>query len=478
MPYTIRPATKIVATVGPSSNSETRIRELIEAGVDVFRLNFSHGTREQHAEVCRIIRRVSTQIGQPVAILQDLQGPKIRVAELQNNEPVLLPTGSQVVLTNRNIAGTSEVVPTTYERLPEDVRSGDRILLDDGALELGVLSSNGTDVTCEIVQGGLLRPRKGINLPGVEVSTPAITEKDASDLRAGVELEVDYVALSFIRRREDVLQARQMLKEMNADLPLIAKLEKPEAIEHLDDILDVSDAVMVARGDLGVEMPPEMVPIIQKDILEKALEKGKPTITATQMLESMVNNPRPTRAEASDVANAILDGTGAVMLSAETASGTFPVESVRMMRRIALVTEKSGRVIRKFSRNSLDPVQALSHAANSLAEDLPEACAVVPLTSSGHTAKLISQARVSAPIWAYSYNEKVRRGLALWWGIHALLMPKLDTTEEIINWVEQDLQDRGFVSPGMTVIITGGMPIPGPTPTNFIKLHVIGSPRI
>ncbi len=475
MPVTERPATKIVATIGPASSSEQVLRDLIEAGVDVFRLNFSHGTVGEHAAVCACIRRISSRLDVPVGVLQDLQGPKIRVADLKDDQPVVLRRGERITLTNRDVRGTAQVVPTTYHELPNDVHVGDHILLDDGAMELAVLDADETDVTCEIVQGGVLKPHKGINLPGVKVSAPALTEKDVADMKAGVEMGVDYLALSFVRRSQDVLLARQMLHDLGADIPIISKLEKPEAIARLHEILQVSDAVMVARGDLGVEMPPETVPMIQKDILEKALAQGIPTITATQMLESMMSNPRPTRAEASDVANAILDGTDAVMLSGETASGQFPVEAVRMMRRIALETERSGRARLGVKREKMNSLQALSHAAYQLVEDMPQVMAVVPLTSTGHTARIISAARVPAPIWAYAYSEPVRRGLALWWGVRPLLMPKMDTIEEALDWVEQDLLDRGYVQPGSMLVITGGMPIPGPTSTNFVKLHVIGS---
>ncbi|MDQ3854996.1 MAG: pyruvate kinase, partial [Chloroflexota bacterium] len=275
----------------------------------------------------------------------------------------------------------------------------------------------------------------------------------------------------------DVLQARELLRDMGAQTPLVAKLEKPEAVARLDDILRVSDAVMVARGDLGVEMPPERVPIIQKEVLEKALVLGKPTITATQMLESMISSPRPTRAEASDVANAILDGTDAVMLSAETASGQFPVEAVKMMRRIALETERSRQMRHGHMPEDLNPVHALSNAARSLAEDLPQVCAVIPMTNTGYTARLMSAARVAAPIWAYTYTEQVRRRLSLWWGVRPLLMPKLETTEEAIAWVEQDLLDRRYINAGNMIVITGGLPLLAPSrTTNFIKLHVVGAP--
>ncbi|MDP9351370.1 MAG: pyruvate kinase [Chloroflexota bacterium] len=475
MPENERPATKIVATVGPASNSERMLRALIEAGVDVFRLNFSHGEAEQHAEVARTIERLSTGLNTPVGVLQDLQGPKIRVAELQDNEPVVLVRGERLTLTSRETPGTSKLITTTYEHLAQDAEAGDRVLLDDGAMELRVLSTSETDAVCEVIRGGVLKPRKGINLPGVKVSAPALTEKDLADLEIGVQMGVDFVALSFVRSPSDVQLAKERLRDLGANTPVVAKLEKPEAIAASDAVLRASDAVMVARGDLGVEMSPESVPMIQKDILDRALTLGLPTITATQMLESMISSPRPTRAEASDVANAILDGSDAVMLSAETAAGQYPVEAVRMMRSIALEAERSGRVRHAPRREHSTPVHALSDAARSLAGDLRNVCAVVPLTSTGYTARLMSGARVPAPIWAYSYTEAVRRQLSLWWGVRSLLMPKLETTEEAIAWVEQDLLDRRYVQPGAMIVVTGGLPLLAPTQTNFIKLHVVGT---
>ncbi len=464
-----------MATIGPASKDELVLRELLAAGVDVFRLNFSHGEPEEHAETCALIHKLAAGMDATVAVLQDLQGPKIRVGELARGEPVMLAAGSKVTITSRDVPGSSELVPTTYERLAHDVEPGSCLLLDDGAFELRAIDKNETDVVCEVVRGGLLKQRKGINLPGVHVSAPALTEKDVSDLRSGVEMGVDYVALSFVREAADVRTARKILESCGASTPIIAKLEKPEAVARLDEVMRASDGVMIARGDLGVELAPERVPMIQKDVMDRALVMGLPTITATQMLESMISSPRPTRAEASDVANAILDGTDAVMLSAETAAGQYPVEAVRMMRRIALETQKSGRLRRTGRRDDTTPTHAISNAARSLAEDMPNVTAVVPLSNSGRTARLVSGTRVAAPIWAYTYTESVRRSLALWWGVRPLLMPRLETTEEAINWVEEDLLDRGYVARGTMIVITGGLPLIAPTRTNFVKLHVIRS---
>src|SRR2546421_4567606 len=336
--------TKIVCTIGPATESEAQLELLMRAGMNVARLNFSHGTHQVHEQVIERVRAISARLGYPVAILQDLQGPKIRTGVLQDGKPITLFDGMQVTITTRDVVGNTQLISTTYKPLPQDVKIGDRILLDDGLLELRVIGKSDTDVECAVVHGGLLGEHKGINLPGVAVSAPALTEKDRDDLRFGVMQDVDYVALSFVRKPDDIHEAKQYIRKLQSehhgakkrnviDIPLIAKLEKPEAIVCLDEILEATDGVMIARGDLGVEMPPEKVPLIQKRIIARCNQLGLPVITATQMLESMVTNPRPTRAEASDVANAILDGTDAVMLSAETAAGAHPIVAVQMMVR-------------------------------------------------------------------------------------------------------------------------------------------------
>src|SRR5712692_3843990 len=334
--------TKIVCTIGPATSSEERLEQLMRVGMNVARLNFSHGTYQEHELVIERVRAISARLGCAVAILQDLQGPKIRTGKLQDGKPVTLVDGSQVTITTREVVGNTQIISTTYRPLPQDVKSGDRILLDDGLLELRALGTGETDVQCAVVHGGELGEHKGINLPGVAVSSPALTEKDRDDLQFGIAHGIDYVALSFVRSPEDVHEAKQLIQQYATevygekgrwDIPLIAKIEKPEAIEHLDEILKVTDGVMVARGDLGVEMAPEKVPLIQKRLIARCNEVGLPVITATQMLESMVTNPRPTRAEVNDVFNAILDGTDSVMLSAETSVGAFPIEAVQMMTR-------------------------------------------------------------------------------------------------------------------------------------------------
>jgi len=479
--------TKIVCTIGPATNSEEQLERLMQAGMNVARLNFSHGSHDEHAAVIERIRRISTRLGCPIAILQDLQGPKIRVGSLQGGQPIMLVDGAYVRITTRPIAGDSQTIPTTYMHLPQDVKPGDCILLDDGLMELRVLDADATDVHCQVVHGGLLKEHKGINLPGVAVSAPSLTEKDRDDLRFGIMHGVDYVALSFVRRPEDVLEARKLVHQFQAeseaegkhapvDIPLIAKLEKPEAVMQLNAILDVVDGVMVARGDLGVEMSPEKVPLIQKRVIARCNELGLPVITATQMLESMVTNPRPTRAEVNDVFNAILDGTDAVMLSAETATGAYPIEAVQMMVRIALETEAEDSTARQPQCQSLTQEHAVSHAARALSEEA-SVKAIVVLTRSGTSARLISKDRPRRPILAYTTSERIYRQLALWWGVWPHCIEIQGSTEALIEVVDRQLVEDHLVEAGEHVVIMGGVPIASRARTNFVKLHRVGNDR-
>jgi pyruvate kinase len=485
---------KIVCTIGPASHSVDRLRQLIQAGMDVARLNFSHGTYEEHAEVIQRVRALVAELGKAVAILQDLQGPKIRTGALQGGQPVFLQDGQILTITTRPVIGTAEAISTTYGDLPRDVQPGDTILLADGLIELRVLSTDDRDVRCAVVHGGLLGEHKGINLPGVAVSAPALTEKDRADMAFGVAHDVDYIALSFVRRPEDVITARAYLHELLKQqpplalppgvhpsahasvrtVPLISKLEKPEAIDHLEEILRVSDGIMVARGDLGVEIPPEQVPLIQKRIIRSCNEYGVPVITATQMLESMMTNPRPTRAEASDVANAVLDGTDAVMLSGETATGKFPVEAVTMMSRIILETEGHWQYRPPTTQRRVGHTQAVSHAACALAE-ATDVRLIVAFTRSGMTAQLISHERPGVPIVAYTPYPHVYRRMALWWGVIPRTCSMRESTEELLAQVDQLLLQDNFVQPGDNVVVTGGMPLAGQAPTNFVKLHHIAA---
>lgn len=471
--------TKIVCTIGPATSSEERIEALIRAGMNVARLNFSHGKQEEHAAVIARIRTISSRLGCPIAILQDLQGPKIRVGSLQDSKPIPLIDQTEVIITSRPVAGNSQTIPTTYKQLPQDVKPGDRILLDDGLMELRVLSADESDVRCQVIHGGLLKEHKGINLPGVAVSTPALTEKDRNDLRFGIMHGVDYIALSFVRKPEDVIAARELIHEYQVEyqgknrqtnIPLIVKLEKPEAVARLDDILKVADGMMVARGDLGVEMSLEKVPLIQKRVIARCNQLGLPVITATQMLESMITNSRPTRAEVNDVSNAILDGTDAVMLSAETATGAYPIEAVQMMARIALETEAGGRTAHQPESQQLTQTRAVSHAARALAEEV-SVKAIIVLTRSGNSACLISKDRPRTPIIAYTPSEHVYRQLALWWGVWPYCIELRGTTEDLIEAVERRLLEDKIVLHGENVVIMGGMPVASRARTNFVKLH-------
>ena len=475
--------TKIVCTIGPATNSEERLEQLMRAGMNVARLNFSHGTHDDHAAAIEHIREIAARLQCPIAILQDLQGPKIRTGQLQGGQPVTLADSATVTITTRSIIGDAHTISTTYQPLPQDVKAGDRILLDDGLIELRVLDTGATDIRCQVVHGGLLKEHKGINLPGVAVSAPALTEKDREDLYFGVQHGVDYVALSFVRKPGDVVEAKRLIQQYQAEaggkegqriIPVIAKLEKPEAVDHLDEILAVTDGVMVARGDLGVEMAPEKVPLIQKRIINRCNDLGLPVITATQMLESMITNPRPTRAEASDVANAILDGTDAVMLSAETATGSYPIEAVQMMVRIAQETEADGRTARQPQCKRLTQEHAVSHAARALSEEA-SVQAIVVFTRSGASARLISKDRPRVPIIAYTPSERIYCQLALWWGVWPRCIGLRGSTEELIREVDQRLQDDQLMQRGQHIVIMGGLPVASQARTNFVKLHRIGA---
>jgi pyruvate kinase len=473
--------TKIVCTIGPATSSEEQLEALVSAGMNVARLNFSHGEWEEHGAVIERVRRVSERLGRSVAILQDLQGPKIRTGKLKGGQPIALVNGAPLTITTQNIEGYAGIVSTTYQALPQDVKPGDCILLDDGLLELRVVDSDETEVHCIVVHGGLLKEHKGINLPGVAVSAPALTEKDREDLKFGIQHDVDYVALSFVRRPEDIVEAKAYIKQLQSEMgyeasetiPLIAKLEKPEAIEHLDEILKVTDGVMVARGDLGVEMPLEKVPVIQKRIIGRCNDLGIPVITATQMLESMITNPRPTRAETSDVANSILDGTDAVMLSAETSVGAYPIETVETMARIAVETESNGLLLRRPHCGDLTHAHAVSHAARELSE-VASVQAIVVFTRSGASAHLISKDRPRTPILAYTPSERVYRCLALWWGVLPRVIALAGSTEVLTNAVDQQLQDDQLIPSGAYVVVMGGLPIASSARTNFVRLLCVG----
>jgi len=465
---------KIVCTIGPASRSPRMIRKLIEAGMDVARLNFSHGTHQEHAQSFAMLREASVKFQKPIAILVDLQGPKIRTGALAGGGTVLLRAGQRFVITTAKVLGDSTRVNTTFHPLPREVKKGDRILLSDGLIELHVEKSNHTEVICQVVNGGVLGEHKGINLPGVKLHVPALTEKDRADLRFAAAHGADYIAVSFVRHPQDIVLAKALVKRTKKSIPVVAKLEKPEAIENLDEILKVSEGVMVARGDLGVEMSPERVPVVQKEIISRAREYRRPVITATQMLESMTENPRPTRAEASDVANAIFDGSDAVMLSAETATGKYPVEAVGMMARIIEEAEAS---IHEFPRPASTErlkvaetvAELVCHASRELHMKL-----IAVFTHSGFTARLVSRYRPLVPIVAFSPEAETRRRMALLWGVTSRSIVDIKKIDGLAAIAEKRLIEERLVRRGDVIGIVAGTPMGIRGTTNFMKFHVIG----
>ncbi|MDJ0810481.1 MAG: pyruvate kinase [Desulfobacterales bacterium] len=467
--------TKIVATIGPASNTRPLLERLVEAGMNVARLNFSHGSYEDHVEVIRTIRSISRTMSRPIGILLDLQGPKIRVGKLENGEPVRLKRNQSFAITNRDMAGTAAMVSTTYRALVTDVRKGDTILLDDGLIRLQVEKTRSRTVECRVINGGWLKEKKGINLPGVNVSAPSLTEKDKRDVNFGIKNGVDYFALSFVRTADDLRQIKAILNKQGAAIPVIAKIEKPEAVENLDAILAVADGIMVARGDLGVELPPEQVPTIQKRIIHATTSCNKPVITATQMLETMSTNPIPTRAEASDVANAIIDGTDAVMLSGETASGRFPVKSVRMMARIAREAESS-----PFMRYNIpyerDPADLVTHAvaqsAVNILHEIDGRC-VVAFSVSGKTSKQISKQRPAEPVYAFTSSTETYNRLSLLWGITPMYIPDIDNAQRLIASSENLLTEKKLLARDDLIVLVIGMGLKRGS-TNVIKIHRVG----
>jgi pyruvate kinase len=471
---------KIVATLGPASNTEPVIRDLIRAGVDVVRLNFSHSTHERKLAVLKLVRKVSREERKPLCVLGDLQGPKIRTSALKDHVPVLLKAGGRLTITPRDVAGTASLVGTTFKTLAENVEQGSRILLSDGLIELRVQEVNGGDVHCDIINGGMLGENKGINLPGILVRVPSLTEKDAEDLEFALKNGVDAIAVSFVRTAEDVRMVRNRVAALGFDTWIIAKLEKPQAIEHLDSILQAADGIMVARGDLGVEVPPEMVPAIQKHIIRRASEYSKPVITATQMLESMIENPRPTRAEVSDVANAVYDGTDAVMLSGESAVGKYPVEAVAMMARIVSEAERDIK-----DQNLWEPRDRQAHL--SIAETICEATAhasddldlrgVALFTESGQTARQLSKYHPSAPIFALSPVDVTINRLNLLWGTTPIRCPKVNSTEAMVETAEKLLEVNDYVRAREVVAIVAGTRTKSGS-TNFMRLHVMGEQEL
>jgi pyruvate kinase len=467
---------KIVCTIGPATRSPRMIRKLLHAGMDVARLNFSHSNHEEHAESFAMLREAAIEMKRPVAILADLQGPKIRTGALAGGGTVLLRAGQRFVITTAKVLGDSTRVNTTFYPMPREVKRGDRILLSDGLIELRVEATKSNEVICQVVNGGVLGEHKGINLPGVDLHVPAMTDKDRVDLRFALAQGADYIAVSFVRRAEDVQLAKALVKRAGKDTPIIAKLEKPEGIENLDEILLASDGVMVARGDLGVEMSPECVPVVQKNIIARAREHRRPVITATQMLESMTENPRPTRAEASDVANAIFDGSDAVMLSAETATGKYPVDAVGMMARIIEEAEAS---VHEFPRPAgterLKVAETIAelvcHASRELHMKL-----IAVFTHSGFTARLVSRYRPLVPIVAFSPEVNTRRRMALLWGVTPRRIVDVKTIDALPALAEKRLLEERLVKKGDVIALVAGTPMGVRGTTNIMKFHVIGNP--
>lgn len=468
--------TKIVCTIGPSCEDAETLSQMLKAGMNVARLNFSHGTHDEHARRVTAIREAAGRAGKNVALLLDTKGPEIRLGYLEK-EPVVLEAGRQVTLTTEEIKGTAERLPITYAGLPRDVRPGNSILIADGMIELKVVSATPREVVCEVVHGGELTSQKGVNLPGVPVNLPAITDRDVSDIVFGIEQGFDLIAASFIRKAGDVLAIRQILEEHGAGLDIIAKIESQEGVNNLDEIIKVSDGIMVARGDLGVGIPVEEVPLVQKSIIHKCNRAGKPVITATQMLESMIHNPRPTRAEASDVANAIFDGTDAIMLSGETAAGQYPVEAVETMARIACRAEAALPYDEMLQHRGQAPARtvtdAISHATCTTARDL-EAAAIITSTESGHTAKMVSKYRPKAPVIAVTTRPGVLRKLALVWGVQPLLVGRSENTDSMISAAIEVSLAAELISPGDLVVITAGVPVGVHGTTNLLKVHTVG----
>lgn len=472
--------TKIIATIGPASRDESTIRALVAAGADVFRINFSHGSSSEKTEIVRTIRKVATETGRYIPVMGDIQGPKIRVGEVDG--VVELVRGSEFVITTGMVPGNASVVSTSFAPILTEVRPGHRIFINDGLIELVVRAVEGDRVATEVRHGGPLSSRKGMNFPDTELKIPSITDKDREDLKLAAVLCLDYIAASFVRRKEDIEEIRAILQSHGAaECGVVAKLEMKQAVEALDSILEVSDGVMVARGDLGVELPPESVPVIQKRVIEWATNRGRFAITATQMLESMTASSRPTRAEASDVANAIFDGSDAVMLSAETASGSYPVKAVEMMARIALVAERNrslhgarGRDPVHESYETDDATDALANAARHAANDLG-ARYIVCFTQTGFAARLMSKFRPSSPIIAFTNWTWVARRMNVLWGVEPIVLRDVgDYHEQIVDRVEHFLLERGMVEEGDRLVIMMGSPIYHRAKTNVIRIHRVG----
>ncbi|HEX8817062.1 MAG TPA: pyruvate kinase [Terriglobales bacterium] len=466
---------KIICTIGPACDTEAALRDLMRLGMDVARLNFSHGNHAEYTRIIARLRRASRLEKRTICILQDLQGPKIRTGRLKGHTAVTLRAGSRITMTTREVDGTPELISTTFPGLARELHPGARILLSDGLIELRVTRVRGSEIACQVINGGLLGEHQGINLPGVALSVPALTDKDRADLKFGLSHGVDVVALSFVRSAGDIQLAKESIASNGSDVPVIAKLEKPQALDQLEQILEAADGVMVARGDLGVEMPPEQVPAIQKHIIRRAAEWRKPVITATQMLESMVNNPRPTRAEASDVANAVFDGTDAVMLSAETTTGHYPLEAVTMMSKIVAEAERKMPEFvvpqRRRIRHALTIAETICESVSHAAEDLPMG-AIAVFTESGNTARMISKYRPRAATFGFAHQPAVCNRLNLYWGIEPMLTAKALSAEKMLLTAERQLLRAHKINEGDVLGVVAGTQ-KGSGSTNFFHLHEV-----
>ena len=467
--------TKIVCTLGPASQKEEILTQLVENGLNVCRFNFSHGSHEEHKGRLDMAKSVRERLNQPVALLLDTKGPEIRTGNFADPE-VLLEEGQTFTVTMKDVVGTKEICTVSYKDLSKDVVAGDTILIDDGLVGLRVKEINGDDIVCVVENSGIVKNHKGVNVPGVKINLPAITEKDTSDIEFGIAQGIDYIAASFVRKASDVLAIREILEKNNAtDIQIISKIENQEGVDNLDEILKVSDGIMVARGDLGVEIPTEDIPVVQKMMIKRCNELGKPVITATQMLDSMMRNPRPTRAEVTDVANAIYDGTDAIMLSGETAAGKYPVEAVKTMATIAKRTEETldyDNLLKQNAMNNSTVTDAISHATCTTAVDL-NASAIITSTSSGHTARMVSKLRPKCPIIATTNDDKIMRRLALTWGVYSIKSSDSKNTDEVIENSIEAARNANYINNGELVVITAGVPVGVSGTTNLIKVHVI-----
>ena len=468
--------TKIVCTLGPATDSDGVLREMLESGMNVARFNFSHGSHEEHKRRLDALKALREELGLPVAAMLDTKGPEVRLRSFADGA-VALKTGGEFTLTTRDVAGDERICSVTYADLPGDVKPGNTILLDDGLVRLTVLETTSTDIRCRVENDGVMKNNKGVNVPGIRLSMPYMSQRDREDILFGVEQGFDFIAASFVRTAADVREIRRLLDEAGSSIQIIAKIENQEGVSNLTEILSVADGIMVARGDMGVEIDFTEIPIIQKDMIAQCMDAGKPVITATQMLDSMVENPRPTRAEITDVANAIYDGTSAIMLSGETAAGKYPVEAVRTMDAIALRTEADinyAKRMRNLTGSArLSIAAATAHAACTTALDIG-ADAIITVSQSGATARLVSRFRPGSTVVACLLSEQVRRQMALYWGVVPLLMPYAQNTDQLIDFAVRAAEEAGLVKQGDLVVLTAGVPVGVSGTTNMIKVHLIG----